>query len=372
MGKRELLIIAAFGIVGMIAYQVAAPHEASRPGRLSLANVIGSIRRVTRDNRVVGSATTTGTIPAADALSQLIVSDVSTLTVTGEPRADIAYTLTVQSSGKDASTAQQLAGRANLEPHDAGSVLSLGMTFVRDVRQTATLVLRVPSRLGVRVEGLPGSIKVDIDTVASVDLEGVVGDVDIRNVVHGVTGAHRNGDLTIGSVGAIRLNVVSSELKASNGTGPATVVARNGHARFDGPRGPIDIDGTSVETIITSPTNVVHVSATGGSVSIERPAHTVTVDAHRASVTLTLASATPATVFTTDAPLHVTLDGAPDALDLTIDATATSGGAIDAGDVGLTSEVKGSDTRFTHAFGRGSARVALFDERGTIVIRQSK
>ncbi len=86
MGKRELLLIVAFVIVGAVVYQVTAPPPAPGERSFSLGRVIESIRREVRGNRASAEKTTTSTHPLDAGVTELRVVARGEITVTGEER----------------------------------------------------------------------------------------------------------------------------------------------------------------------------------------------------------------------------------------------------------------------------------------------
>ncbi len=67
MGKRELLLVAAFVIVGALVYQFTAPPPAPGERSFSLSQLIGNVRRQVRGNRAQADTTTTTDHPVAAA-----------------------------------------------------------------------------------------------------------------------------------------------------------------------------------------------------------------------------------------------------------------------------------------------------------------
>jgi len=51
MGKRELLLIVAFAVVGLIVYQVTAPAPPAGSRSVTVGGVIEKLRRAARGNR---------------------------------------------------------------------------------------------------------------------------------------------------------------------------------------------------------------------------------------------------------------------------------------------------------------------------------
>jgi len=364
MGKRELFILTAFVLVGTVAYQLTAPPPQDGSRRFSLSTFLARWRESNRGNTVAGSIQREGTFPASRTLKSLRLSAAPTVTVVGEDRGDISYTLSVTAMGPDEAAARAYASETALRQDDLGDLLALVVVAPATGRPTATLSLKVPSRLAVRIDGARGT---DVSGVATVYLDNLTGDTAVRGVPDGVGGSHRNGTLTVTDSGGLALTLVGSKATLTGVHGPMTLNARNGEARIRTPQGPVEIEQTSVTVTITEPAATVSVTGTGGDITIERPAGDVKVDVRRAAVSLTLSTPVSSTIFTTDAAIRLIL---ADKLPVAIDAVAARG-QIRATDFNLTAARLGDEARLIHRFGdRG--RVALRNQRGEIEIARRK
>src|SRR5829696_8303228 len=100
MGKRELLLVVGFIVLGAVVYQVTAgPADPSRRS-WSFAGMIQQMRREVSGNQASGKSRSTLTAPAPSSLRELrLVMRSGKITVTGEDREDIAFTIDVTSTG---------------------------------------------------------------------------------------------------------------------------------------------------------------------------------------------------------------------------------------------------------------------------------
>ena len=71
MGKRELLIAVGFLVVGLVAYQLAAPPPKEGEHGFSLTRMFSEMRREIRGNPSRASVKLTGTLPVAEAITEL-------------------------------------------------------------------------------------------------------------------------------------------------------------------------------------------------------------------------------------------------------------------------------------------------------------
>ena len=298
------------------------------------------------------------------ALTELRLEHMSTVTVSGERRSDIAWSLVVEATGQSEQTAQQSAANTVLRPDDLGEVLSLSIQAAPESHQTSTLTLRVPSWLAVRIESARRST---VTGVASVRLENLVGDVTLRDVAGSVGGGHRNGELTVQDVGDLAVTLASSKCTITGVRGTATINARNGQCRIVNPLGAVTIEANAQTMVIEAPAAAVRISSLGGETTIERPEMEVHVDGRRTRTAVSLDRAVPLTLFTTDATATLTLAAG---LPITLDVAVTDGD-IDATAIGLTPETLDQNARLVHAYG-GGARVAIRNQRGNVVIAPRK
>jgi hypothetical protein len=273
----------------------------------------------------------------------------------------------VESTGPDEATAASYAKKTELKTDNLGSSLGLTITFPNEARrQTASLVLKIPAKLAVRVEGASrGKVK----GVASVMLGNVSGEVTIEDVPGAITGAHRQGELTISRAGSISLSLNSSRAKFKNIVRGVIVTGRAGECEVTDSHGPLELTVTNVETTVSGHDGPIAIAGEGGVVRLKNPSHETRIDMRRTEVEVNLDAAVPLTALTTDETLTLVLDGPP-AIDL--DSTANDGGHVQASDFSLQPETADRASRLSHAFGPKAARVVLRNARADIVIRKRK
>ena len=181
MGKRELLIITAFLVIGVVAYQVGAAPSADGRRRFTLATLLDHFREETTGRRASATVTTDGAVPLPPHVTEARISGVSHVTVRGEGREDIGYSLAVEASGPDETTARQNGSRTTLVRDEIGTVLALRANAPREGRQVVSLTVAVPKRLRVRVETTQGGSSVDASSLSDLQLDAI-GDVRLRNI----------------------------------------------------------------------------------------------------------------------------------------------------------------------------------------------
>ena len=367
MGKRELIIITAFAVIGVVAYQLGAEAPAEGQRRFSLATLMDHFREETTGRRASATVTTEGVIPLAASVTEARISSVARVTVRGEARDDIGYALTVEANGPDEGTARQNAERTTLSQDAIGTVLALRANAPREGRQVVSLTVSVPTKLRVRIDATQGGASLDASSLSDLQLD-TAGDVRVTGITGSVTGTHRNGDLRVTDSAAVDLTLQNSDATFERTRG-TKITTRNGHCRITGAAGAIEITTQNDEVMLLQSAGPVRITGSGGSLAIEDPRDTVYVDTRRTSVDVKLARAIPLTILTTDEPLRLLLTEKPS---FQLDAIATDGGTISAESLGVVLERINEETRARHTVNSGSVPVALRNRRGTIVISEAK
>jgi hypothetical protein len=364
MGKRELLIIIGFVVVGALAYQFTAPPATGNSG-FSFGDIFKEVRREVRGNPGQGTFAHTATVPAPAALREVrLIGVAGTVQVVGEDRDTLTYEFTVQSNGPDDAGAVALAKETKLEHDDLGDALILRARYPDPGSQTATIVLRVPRRLAVRVESGRG---ITISNVATAHLEGNRGDVTLTGIAGAITGIHQDGDFTATGAASVKLRLLRSRGVITHINDGVILDVRDGDCKIADSGGAMEVDETRGEVTITGHRGRITVRGTDGRVTIQHPTAETRVDTRRAEVELVMERAVVTTVLTTDEPIRLLLVGTPN---FVLDSAANVA-AIQATDFGLTPEATPPDMKLAHTFGSGGARVTLRNTRGDIIVRKN-
>lgn len=365
MGKRELLIAIAFVVVGVVVYQVAATP--AKPGQgFSFSNFFSNIRRELRANNASARTVIAGTIPAAPNLKTARLAGVTRdIHVVGEARTDIAYELTVDSTGPDEATALEYAKQTKVSADDLGDSVGLRVTYPTPGRQTSEMLLRVPTRLGVRLETSSGA---DIKGIASVQFDGVTGDARVSEISGAVTGVHRNGQLTVTNVNNVKLTCQRSRSVFEGVAQDLILDVRDGGCQIRGARGAIEIDEQRSEFRVEHNLGPLRVSGADGRLILVEPGGEVHVDVRRMPVDVSVQSPVMMSILTSADPIRLYVDGSPA---ITVDALST-GGSVDGTDFGLQAETIDRDKRLIHTFGAGTSagRITLRNQGGAIALRK--
>lgn len=127
MGKRELALILAFVVAGVLVWQVTAP-KSEGPG-FSLSNLVSNARREMRGRNASAEVKTTPAIPVDASINEIRLTLSGEVNIIGEERDDVASELTVVSNGHDEAEARQLATETRLNVSKFADSVVLAYVF---------------------------------------------------------------------------------------------------------------------------------------------------------------------------------------------------------------------------------------------------
>jgi hypothetical protein len=243
MGKRELLLIVAFLIVGAVVYQATAPPPGPNERSISISGILEKVRREMRGNRSRAEETRVTAVELDPGTTEIrIAGTYAELTITGENRRDMETKFRVTSNGYDDAEAKELVGKTQLKVDDAGSSLRLESKYPEPGSQRAWLTLLVPANMKVRIDGSP--VRTTVVNVAGLEIAGLRGETSIKQISGRVSMTHRGGRLTIDDVAALKLTARGSAATVSRVHGEATFSMQSGELSAMGLRGQVDVEAS--------------------------------------------------------------------------------------------------------------------------------
>jgi hypothetical protein len=370
MGKRELLLIGGFILVGVLVYAVTAPEPAPGQQRFSIAQLMDGLRRHVRGNQASVEITTSKIVPLAPAINEIrFETERATLTVSGEDRADVAFDLLVWSNGYDEPDARKNATDTVLMVSEVGRALVVGIDYPEPGSQRATLTVRVPWALAVRVQQSRG--KLEIANVTSAELADARGQVTIRGISGRLAAVHRGGSLTIENVGELKLNTRGSDVSLKGVKGEVALQLQAGELHASAIAGPLDVEsnGTRMEFTEWPPVRKpLRFSTTGGSLSISGLASEMRVDARETKIDVAIDKPAPVEIYTEgDPPMTIAVPEAG----FEIEAVAIDG-RLAAPEGFADVKTSGNEQRLHAAIGGGGPKITLRSSHGEITIRSRK
>ena len=360
MGKRELLIAIVFIVFGFGVYQLTAPPSDPSKTGFSFGRLVNEIRREVRGQRATAETTFAATRPVPDTISEIRLSfAVGELTIVGENRDDIAAEMHVRSTGYDTEEAQRLAKESILTFDEAGALLIIAAKFPVAGRQTPTLTLKVPSRLGVRIDEKGSSL--EISNVASVLMGGGRGVSTIQHIAGNVTATQRGSEITISDVGSLKLSTFGGvEARVSKVRGDATFSLQGGELRAEDLAGALQVETRNAEIQfekIEKLKGPVRVDAMGGEIVFIGLRTETRIDGRRSDIRVDHAGGAPVSIYNEgDETIELTVPAAGFSIDaLAIDGDITLDEKLQAAGLKVEGTGGGDDER---SAARRESRVA--------------
>jgi hypothetical protein len=370
MGKRELMLICGFVAIGALVYHSTAPAAAPGQQGFSVSRILDHVRREIRGSRSNAELTSKTTVPIRPGTAEIrFETGNAPLVITGEDREDVQCELQVWSSGYDENEAKRYASETVVKSTDAAASLVLSISYPEPGTQRATLIVRMPKTLAVRVQ--PSRGKMEISDVESVDLVEARGQATIRRIEGRLTATHRGGALTIESVGKIKLNTRGSTIELKNIAGEAMMTLQAGELRGRSLAGPIEVEsnGTRIELLdLTTTRKPLRINAVNGSVKLAGVTSDTRIDGRDTRIEVVVAKPTPIEIYNEAEELtEVTLP--PGGFQL--DALTTDGHLTVEDDL---LEVKSTDDeqRATGTIGAGGPTITLRSKGGDIRVKAQK
>lgn len=369
MGKRELLLVVAFVIAGVVVYQVTAPPPAPGERSFSVRQLLDNMRRGVQGNRASAESTSTSRHPVDPAVAEIRVSSrMGDLTIIGEDRTDIEAEIHVRSNGFDQAEAQRLAEETTLQVDSAGGRLVASVSYPRAGRQqTLRLRLRVPARLRVVLEASGSPLSVT--GVAGLDLASSRGEARIRSIAGNVTGTHHGGELRVADSGSVTLTTMGTDVRLERVAGETTLNIRGGELNASELGGPIAIDSQGADLAldkIHQATGVLRITSVSGSVTVKGLQTQARLDVRNADVDIVVDRAFPLAIASEGGG---SIEITPAAGGYQLDAL-TTGGDITLPEGTLQTTSEGEEHRAAGAVHGGGPTLTIRSARADIIVRQ--
>jgi hypothetical protein len=365
MGKRELLLIVGFVILGAVVYQATAPATAPSQ-RSHWSTLVDHIRRGIRGDRASVEITKTDTHPLSAGTTEVrIASGTPQITIVGEERQDIASEMRVWSNGIDDTEAKGLAEQTVLKYSEAGESAVFSVTYPDPGTQRATVTLKVPSRL--RVYLVRAVQRQSISDVAAVEAPDLRGNTSIRNVAGRVAITHRGGDLSIADVGSLKLSTRGSDARVERVRGEALLQLQSGELNGAELTGPIEIDATAAEVTLEklgTTRGPIRINANAGRLRLHELGADARVDGRNADLEITMARAATIAIYSEGEDMDVT----PPPGGYALDASVTDG-QLTVADGSLQVDPAEREQRAAGAIRGGGPTLTLRATRGDIRVR---
>jgi hypothetical protein len=369
MGKRELVLIAAFVLVGVVIYQVTAPPLAPGQEGFSFGRMIQNVRRNMQGGRTQAAVESSRTEAVGADIAELRLDStvVGDLVVVGEDRQDAVLTLKASSNGTDEADAKRLAGLVSLQVRRSAAGLAVSIEYPPEGRQQGGLVARIPKRLTVRVEARSG--RLEISDVAGAIVRGNRGETVVKNVTGDADLSQRGGQLRLAHAGSLRLNLINASAEIADVGGVASVDASGGKLQLTGIVGPLDLKSRNSDVRLTGAPALkapLRLDMQAGELDIEGLRTEARIDGRNTEMRVTMDKAAPLTIYNSGENIVLV----PPPGGYALDAIATDGG-FTSEEPAIKTTGDDRERRFTGPVRGGGPTLTLRATRGRIEIRKS-
>jgi hypothetical protein len=375
MGKRELLLIAVFLVVGVVIYQATAPPAGPDDRGLSFSKIVDKVRREVRGNRASTEITRTSTEAIAAEITEIrVLGWIAELELVGESRPDVATSLRVRSAAYDNNEAKQYAEETRLVVDRAGNSLTLRVKYPEGRhtgRQWSYLTLKVPARLLVRTEGIG---KAGIANVAGVEMTNSRGETSINGISGRTVVNHRGGTMSIADVGSLRWTGRNTELKVAGVKGDTSIlIEQGGELIATKLAGAIDVESRNADVRLDdlrAARGPIRLNVNGGSAKLGDIRTDTRVDGRRAELDISIAAAAPIAIYNEGDDIRLTPPPGGFRLDaVVIEGRIESKETLDQLGVELEGSEASKETRAAGAVGGGGPTITVRATRGNLTIR---
>src|SRR5215831_17883871 len=210
MGKRELVLVAVFVVLGIAVYQFTAPPPPPGSTGFSVGGMMRSLRRGIHGARETATAdsSVTAAVPASVSVLRLNISRASDITITGEDRADVTASLSAIGRGYDRPEAEATAHGPRLKIETTADAVEVSMDVSAAPPNSRTqpppmlsVTIAIPSRLALRVE--PHIGRFVLAHVAAAEITSSRGETKISHIDGALKLAHVGGAIDIANAGSL-------------------------------------------------------------------------------------------------------------------------------------------------------------------------
>ena len=378
MGKRELVLVLLFVVIGVVVYQFTAPPPPPGSEGVSLGGIVGKLKREIQGSRETATASVKQGMPVdvGTRLVRINFQQNNDLTVTGTDRQEISVEMTAVGRGFNQAEAKAAADLAQIKIERVGDSMAVSLVLppMRNRNRSregfisqATVAVALPRRLLVRVEPHVG--KLLINDVAGVEVMGSRGETRIKGSTGHVILTHTGGPLEIDNVPSLKLTARNSRGSVKRVAGSFSVEGTNGELELAEIGGPLDVESRNIEWRIDAAKTAkppMRFNGTGGRLRLEGLRTEARLDGRNLEMDVAVAAAAPITIYSTGEDIMIT----PPATGYTLDAVATEG-KITSVDSNITATPgDGPDARVSAPIRGGGPPLTLRVTRGRIDIRK--
>ncbi len=349
MGKRELLLIGVFLVLGMGVYQMTAPPP--KPGQegFSFGQLFSHIRAEIQGEDARARVDRKAQQAVGASVTRLILPEFrGMLTLVGEDRDDVEVELHGMMAGIDETVAKTRAAATllTLEPDGEEITVKISRPDETPRLRNAELRLRVPTRLAVTLEYRG---EADLRGVAELKFQSTRGRTNVRDV-GAVRGEYVNGELEVLGAVEIDLKTQRTQVRIDGVKKTLALEAEHGEVRIQRVAGAMKLDLDRVECEVDAVKGETTVRMEHGSLTQRGISAAAEITGDGSELELIMASAVPLSATTRGEQLMVELPKGG----VTLDAL-TQHGRLSLPDRSLEGERRRTTTRSGAATRRSAA-----------------
>ena len=299
MGKRELLLIVGFVILGAVVYQATAPPAGPNERSFSFSRLLDHFRRELRGNPASAETTTTTAYAIAEDVKEMrLAGRFAEVQIVGEARADVETTLRVHSNATDDAEAKRTAEATVLLVDRPGGTISFSPDYPVEGRQRAFLTIKVPARLQLRLE--QEAPRLTVSNVAGVEVPSGRFQMGFKDITGRVALAVRGGEITIENVGSLKFSGRGSTVHIARVRGEASIMMQSGELEAAELGGPVDIEASSGDITISKAERTrgpIRINVTAGNVVLKGLKTDARIDGRNAEIEVGMAGAAPIAIY---------------------------------------------------------------------------
>jgi hypothetical protein len=286
MGKRELLLLVVFVVLGIGVYQVSAPAAPAEGPGFSLSRLVQMAKAHIHGPSVRRAVSKTASMTPGEGVTVIDLGEIrGAVLIEGGDREDIEVRLEAMVGGMDEADVnrQERELSVALASDDEAATVKIGFDHAgRPPR--FELHVKVPARMTARIGGRGSA---EVRGVAGLDLAEFRGELTTEDLHGPVTGEMRDSRAEFGPGATLAFTADRGRLRAD---APASVTLESSHASIDivDPAGPVTLKQEQCRIDVRGTGGPVKVTGEGGTIELRQVTHPITIEADRLTVTAEL------------------------------------------------------------------------------------
>ncbi|HTV00805.1 MAG TPA: hypothetical protein VMF13_09720 [Luteitalea sp.] len=305
MGKRELLLVVVFVVLGIGVYQVTAPAAPADAPGFSIERMVNFAKahfNGARARRTI-TRTVTQTLPAGVAIVGIDPMR-GNVVVEGSDRPDVEVRLEAGLAGMDDADLDRQAKQLEVTLVTEGDAARVRIAFQGEGRRPKyDIHLALPRHLKVE---LSGRATAEVRDVAGIHLAGYSGELRTEAIAGPITGDARELSSEFGEDATIDLKLREGRLRAESPRELKVDCERTTIEVVDA-AGPLTFQEDYCRMNIRGTGGPIKVTGDGGTIDLRQVEHPLTIEADRLTVNAELTTPQPTTIAVEDDTVEVEL-----------------------------------------------------------------